>query len=134
MPWTFTFISSYAGVVEYDATSETERGARISYRTAHVEHFRQIYNGGTATYDKEQGPTLNAIRWACDPSRPIPAALLQDFNAWRAARHHEFVSRVRENPGKYGTIAGDDPILLLPTVAHAIYLTSPSMNWVDGTA
>ena len=47
--------------------------------------------------------------------------MVDAFNSWLIAKHQAFVKMLRDNPHKYGPLADNDPLLVLPTPARGAF-------------
>jgi hypothetical protein len=94
------------------------------------DYERSILNGGEEYAVRMVEPLIGRVRNRHDPLKPVPAAVLAAFNAWRLAEWEGFMTVLKAHPEKYGEwdeIAGDFPT---PAPVASAYLKPDLSAWI----
>lgn len=117
----FEFQCSYMGRAEYRVRSGRDLLGTIVFRTGVSDYERSIYNGDPAELDAETGLAW----WMHRHQEPMPAEIIDAFNAWRMAQFEAARARFGEEftpetdrpralrAGMWSPAAGFHPVPLL---------------------
>ncbi|WP_192242758.1 hypothetical protein [Mesorhizobium silamurunense] len=105
----FRRVCSYMGTIEYEIRDDAGT-YRAELRTRLCDYERSILNYRPDEIAPEIESTIGMLRrCVCDNRGEVDAATLAAFNAWRAAEHDSWLSRMRAEPERYGTDFSDFP-------------------------
>ncbi len=127
----FRWISSFMGEVTYECLGPDAAscGTLVLRRPALTDDYeRQGMDEGQ--WDVFIKPLAHTIRWHNTPSTPVPAAVIDAFNAWLTAKWQELVARMDGAPERYGVIKIDDPVRQPPVPVCGASLNEARDAWV----
>ena len=140
MAYTFEFTCGYMGCIEYavygDGTPRHIVSYRIEWRRQFGDYERSITNtGGDPTYIARMiEPTIGKVCRASDARQPIPADVLEAFNAWRLAKHEADMAHMKAHPERYGDFARIEAEYPPPAPLAGIHLKDDISGWLDDEA
>lgn len=72
---------------------------KVSFRTRLSDYEASIYNGGRDAYQRACAPLVEVL---CRVGDPLPAGIVEAFNAWQVAAHASSLEFMRARPERYG--------------------------------
>ena len=124
----FRWTCAYMGCVEYEVLGDGPP-YKVEIRRSTSEYERSIFNGTEDEWQRDVLEAMGGLRRYHTPCEPIPDAVVDAFNEWRAAEHAARMRELRSQPERYGEIAEDDPAFAPPSPAHALVYV-PAKGWM----
>jgi hypothetical protein len=124
MAYNFRWTCSYMNSAYYDVIGDGQT-YEIELRRGVCAYERSIYNGTEAEWQRDIVPLIGAIKRV--GGYRVPDAVVDAFNAWRAAEHLMERRKLDAHPEKYGVIDWDnDPLFPTPKPVRAAFsVTTP---------
>lgn len=123
---TFRWTCSYMGCIWFAVYDETGHYEAVLRRE--LGDYERSIAAPSAIPDMEAAVGL-LVRNSF-PSRGIPSATVDAFNAWRLAEHAKTLAALRAQPHRYGEIPDDDPIAQPPAIARAGGRYEAGAGWI----
>src|SRR5215468_8113638 len=101
MGYRFAWSCSYRGTVDYKCYGLSDRfGGACQLELRHDANLfpADLYNGTADEYRRDIVASVGVLHFHNDSSRPMPAELVDAFNAWRMAEHAALVAKLRADP------------------------------------
>jgi hypothetical protein len=128
----FRWMSAFLNIYHYEVLGD---GAPYRIETRHPiaaaqnDYQRAIFNGTEEEWQRDVIAATNLLFRATEIDRPLSRAVVDAFNAWRAAEHQRAIGEIRENPAKYGEIEQNDPVLTPPPIVRGAHYVV-GQGWV----
>ena len=120
-PYGFAFKCGYQGVTWYAVIGDGNRYEVAARHSLHG-HERRHWNGTEASWLSIVVPTLHGLVRDSRPDREIPGAVVDAFNAWRAAEQRSALASLLADPARYGPVEPGDRARQAPAPCRGLRL------------
>lgn len=112
--YTFRFVSSYLGEIDYEVIGD---GApyRATVRRRAESYERSIFNGDEAEWQRDVVAAVGTIHRRVS-YETISPEVVSAFNHWLQAEHALQIAHIKAHPERYGELAEGDPLLNAPVI------------------
>lgn len=89
----------YLNTLSLDVVAPDRSRHQVEFRAGLSDYEASIYNGGADAYRKACEPLVGVLYRVSDP---LPAGIVEAFNAWQRAAHDSSLAFMRARPERYG--------------------------------